>query len=223
MSRKLLFPCALLGTTLAMASVLVNRAQAHCDGLDGPVVKAAARALATGNVNAVLIWVQPDDGEAVTKTFRKALAVRRLGPEAQELADLHFFETVVRLHRAGEGAPYTGLKPAGRDLGPVIPAVDKALETGSAEGLLKLPPTAAPHVTADTMVRELVGRYPQTRAVIEERGIDYCCGGGQSLSDAAKKHGLELPALVAALTKTLQTRAVRAEPSQRNWYAAPRS
>jgi hypothetical protein len=30
------------------------------------------------------------------------------------------------------------LKPAGRDLGPAIPAGDKALETGSAEPLLKL-------------------------------------------------------------------------------------
>jgi uncharacterized protein YbjT (DUF2867 family) len=48
------------------------------------------------------------------------------------------FETLVRVHRAGEGEPYTGLKPAGRDLGPAIPASDKALESGKAEPLVKL-------------------------------------------------------------------------------------
>lgn len=47
------------------------------------------------------------------------------------MADRYFFETVVRLHRAGEGAPYTGLKPAGRDLGPAIPLADKAVASGA--------------------------------------------------------------------------------------------
>jgi hypothetical protein len=45
---------------------------------------------------------------------------------------------VVRVHRAEEGAPFTGLKPAGRDLGPAIPAADAALDTGKAEPLVKL-------------------------------------------------------------------------------------
>jgi hypothetical protein len=64
--------------------------------------------------------------------------VRKLSPEARQLADTHFFETLVRLHRAGEGAGFTGLKPAGRDLGPAIPAADKALHDGNAEALVKL-------------------------------------------------------------------------------------
>jgi hypothetical protein len=34
--------------------------------------------------------------------------------------------------------PYTGLKPAGRDLGSAIPAADESIEKGSAEELLKL-------------------------------------------------------------------------------------
>jgi hypothetical protein len=106
---------------------------AHCDGMDGPVVNAAQKSLQTGNVNFVLIWVQPEDEEEIRSSFRKTLSVRKLSPEAKELADRYFFETVVRIHRAGEGAPYTGLKPAGRDLGPAIPAADKAIETGSAE------------------------------------------------------------------------------------------
>ena len=113
-------------------------AYAHCDGMDGPVVKAAQRALASADVNPVLIWVQSKDEGEVRDAFAKTIAVRKLNPDAQELADLYFFETVVRIHRAGEGEPYTGLKPAGRDLGPAIPAADKALEDGSVGLLVKL-------------------------------------------------------------------------------------
>jgi hypothetical protein len=58
-----------------------------------------------------------------------------LGKDAQEVADLYFFENVVRLHRKGEGAAYTGLKPAGLDVGPVIPLAEKAIESGSDEKL----------------------------------------------------------------------------------------
>ena len=111
---------------------------AHCDGLDGPVVKAAQRALETRNVSLVLIWVQAGDEPEIRAAFEQALVVRVLGPQAEALADRHFFETVVRVHRAGEGAPYTGLKPAGRNLGPAIPAADTALEEGSLSPLLAL-------------------------------------------------------------------------------------
>lgn len=130
-----------LGATvaaLAIAGLGVGTALAHCDGLDGPVVKAAEKALQTGNVNLVLIWVQQKDEPEVKAVFEQALAVRTLSPQSRELADRHFFETLVRLHRAGEGAPYTGLKPAGRDLGPAIPAADRALETGSMGALEQL-------------------------------------------------------------------------------------
>ena len=111
---------------------------AHCDGIDGPVVKAAQKALEMGNVNLVLIWVQKTDEDEIKKAFQKTFAVRKLNPQAKELADTYFFETLVRIHRAGEGAPYTGLKPAGRDLGSAIQAADKALENGKIEPLLKL-------------------------------------------------------------------------------------
>jgi len=106
--------------------------------MDGPVVKAAQQALATGNVNLVLFWIQGKDVPEVRKAFAKTQAVRKLNPEARELADLYFFETVVRIHRAGEGEPYAGLQPAGRDLGPAIPAADRAIETGSVDQLVTL-------------------------------------------------------------------------------------
>jgi hypothetical protein len=123
---------------LAFAALMASPAQAHCDGLDGPVVKAARQSLATGNVKIVQIWVQSGDDAELRAAFAKTLAVRKLNPEAKELADLYFLETVVRLHRAGEGEPFTGLKPAGRDLGPAIPAADKAVDDGSTEALAKM-------------------------------------------------------------------------------------
>ena len=113
-------------------------ALAHCDGLDGPVVNAARNALETGDVNFALVWVQLKDEPEVRNAFEKTLSVRKLSPTARELADMYLFETVVRIHRAGEGAPYTGLKPAGRNIGPAIPAADKSLATGSVEPLAKL-------------------------------------------------------------------------------------
>jgi hypothetical protein len=111
---------------------------AHCDGLDGPVITAAKKALETGDVTLVLIWVQKKDEGEIKKAFQNTLAVRKLSPEARDLADMYFFETLVRIHRAGEGEPYTGLKPAVRDLGPAIPAGDKAVAEGKLEPLYKL-------------------------------------------------------------------------------------
>ncbi len=113
-------------------------AAAHCDGLDGPVVAAARQALDTGDVNRVLVWVKPGDEPVIRDAFGKAREVRKLNASARQFADHSFYETLVRVHRAGEGEPYTGLKPAGRDLGPALPAGDKAVETGSLEPVVKL-------------------------------------------------------------------------------------
>lgn len=103
----------------------------HCDSLDGPVVTAARRALETRDVDLVLPFVPADGEDEVRAAFDRAMPVRELGPEARETADLLFFETVVRIHRAGEGAPYTGLKPAGLSFGPVIPLAEEAIDDNS--------------------------------------------------------------------------------------------
>ena len=126
---------ALLVTGLTLLLSGAGTAFAHCDGLDGPVVTAARKALQTNNVNLVLIWVQPADEAELKNVFQQTLAVRKLNAESRALADRNLFETVVRLHRSGEDAPYTGLKPAGRDLGPAIPAADRALESGDTKAL----------------------------------------------------------------------------------------
>lgn len=139
MKKKLRF--LLSGTVAFLLTIIIltpGTTFAHCDGIEGPVVAAAKKALETGNVNLVLIWVQKKDEMAIKHAFEQTMVVRKLSPSAKELADMYFFETLVRIHRAGEGAPYTGLKPAGRDSGPAIPAADKALKDGKLEPLFKL-------------------------------------------------------------------------------------
>lgn len=110
----------------------------HCDSMDGPVVTAARRALDSQDVKIVLPFVKKDGEEEVTRAFEIAEKARGYGGAAREVADLYFFETAVRVHRAGEGAPYTGLKPAGLGHGPVIPVAEMGIDSGSPEQLQDL-------------------------------------------------------------------------------------
>ncbi len=144
---------ALLGWGLARPAPVA----AHCDSMNGPVVMAARAALERGTVELVLAWVRPQDEERIRDAFARTLEVRKAGGEAEALADLWFFETLVRIHREGEGEPYTGLKPAGQEPAPGIAAADRALEAGTADGLA---PEIADHV-ADA-VRE---RFERVRAL----------------------------------------------------------
>ena len=111
---------------------------AHCDSLGGPVIIAAQKALETNNIKLILLWVSQKDEAEIKKAFDKTIAVRKLNPQVKELADMYFFETLVRIHRAGEGFAYTGLKPASTDFGLAIPAADKSIVTGKLEPVAKL-------------------------------------------------------------------------------------
>lgn len=104
----------------------------HCDTRDGPVVRAAIQALETGNLNYVLIWIPKESEKELKNIFAKTLKARKAGKEAKEVADDWFFENAIRLHRAGEGAAYTGMKPAGLSEGPVVPIAEKAIGDGDA-------------------------------------------------------------------------------------------
>ncbi len=132
-SIKGFLTAAALTLTILLAP---QAALAHCDTLDGPVVADARLALTRADVTPVLKWLQLEDEKEVREAFARTLAVRKLDPAAQALADNYFFETLVRIHRAGEGAPYTGLKAAGT-VEPVVAKADQALEQGSVDGLTK--------------------------------------------------------------------------------------
>lgn len=146
------FTGVILATIIIALLCVSSKAQAHCDTLDGPVVMAAKKALEKGNVTPVLKWVKKENEEEIRSLFKKTLAVRNKGPEAKELADMYFFETLVRLHRAGEGAPYTGLK--GEPVEPIIGEADKSLDRGSVDHLVK-------HVT-DAVAKGIRQRFANT-------------------------------------------------------------
>jgi hypothetical protein len=125
---------AVLFAALSLSLVPIA-ARAHCDTLDGPVVKTALVALDKGDVRPVLAWVKEGHDREIQSAFAKALEARKRQPASHEASDHRFLETLVRVHRAGEGAPYTGLKAAGEGVGAAVQAADHAIEKGSVAGV----------------------------------------------------------------------------------------
>ena len=127
-----------LTLSLIFVSFFTNPANtfAHCDSIEGPVVIAAKKALETGNLNYVLLWVSENDETEISNMFEKVMKVRNLRDDVRSLVDMYFIETVVRVHRMGEGVGYTGLKP--QDFNPAegIEAADIAIETNSVNDIL---------------------------------------------------------------------------------------
>lgn len=123
-----------IAAAVALTFAIPNNAAAHCDTLDGPVIQDAHKALEAKDITPVLKWVKAKDEKAVKAAFQKALAAKGANAEA---VHNKFFATLVKIHRAGEGAPFTGLKPAGA-VEPAVAEADKALASGSADALVKL-------------------------------------------------------------------------------------
>ena len=126
------------GAVAAMAAaflLLPGAASAHCDSFDGPVIKEAQKALQTNKVKLLYKWITPADEAEITALFDKTYALRGGDAEIYAIVEKHFLETLVRLHRASEGVPYTGLKAAG-SVKPIVKMSDEALDTGNIDGLL---------------------------------------------------------------------------------------
>lgn len=107
---------------------------AHCDTMAGPVVKDVKMAFEKKDVTPVLKWVSKDKEPEIRAAFEVALIERAKSADAKEKADMRFIETVVRIHRAGEGAPFSGMKPANA-IEPIELKADQALEAGSVNEL----------------------------------------------------------------------------------------
>ncbi len=110
-------------------------ARAHCDTFSGPVIADARLALEKADVAPALKWIKPEDEAELQAAFQKTMNVRSKGTDAREIADRYFFETLARLHRKGENAPFTGLRDEAVEH-PIALAED-ALRSGSAEELTK--------------------------------------------------------------------------------------
>jgi hypothetical protein len=141
----------------------------HCDTMDGPVVKNVRMALEKGDVRLILPWAPKEAEAEITSAFRSTLEARALGPAAARVADMWFFETVVRLHRAGEGAPYTGLKPAGLDWGPVVNRAEKAIETGDPTDVVRFVAHEVEHAMKERFDRAMALKAHAHHGVDAER------------------------------------------------------
>ncbi|WP_372795927.1 DUF6448 family protein [Pontiella sp.] len=146
-----------------------NHAQAHCDTMSGPLIPEARQALEKGDVTPILKWVMPGDEAEIKAAFAQAVAVRATGTEAQKLADRYFLETLVRIHRAGEGAPYTGLKDEPVD--PIVALADNALADGSADDMIAKLSRHMAHAVEEKYNRALEARKHKDESV--EAGREY--------------------------------------------------
>lgn len=120
-----------LVTGLVIMAILPKKAYAHCDTMDGPTAKDGQKALETNNINFALKWIASEYEEELSKIFELSVKVRKLNKDAEELADRYFLENLVRIHRAGEGAPFEGLKPHGVPIDEKVAAADKSIEIGN--------------------------------------------------------------------------------------------
>lgn len=59
--------------------------------------------------------------------------------------------------------------------------------------------SAVHDVSRESIVNEVLLRYPVTVAVFNAFGIDACCGGAASIADAAQRDGADVERLMAAL------------------------
>lgn len=165
MRRGLRIGTALMVAVIAigLAALMTGTALAHCDTMGGPVIPEAKAALEKGDVTPILKWVKKDKEEEIKAAFAQAVAVRAKGPEAKELADKYFLETLVRLHRAGEGAPYTGLKD--EPVEPIVAMADKALADGSADEMVKKMSAHMAHAVQEKFQKAMEARKNKDKSV----------------------------------------------------------
>ncbi|MGC9373270.1 MAG: DUF6448 family protein [Thermovirgaceae bacterium] len=124
----------ILASSAVLLFLSARRSEAHCDTLEGPVISDAVKAFERMSPDVVLKWIRQEDEDEIREAFEKALKVSDLGEEPREMARMWFFETLVRVHRAGEGAPYEGLQPSD-SVPPVVKLADEALEKGDVREL----------------------------------------------------------------------------------------
>lgn len=181
-------------TVLACAAVFMlsaRNARAHCDAVNGPVAVDARKALQNEDVDTVAIWVGEEQDGELKSAYKQAVPVFKMGGKADELAERYFMESAVRLHRAAEGMPYTGLKPA-QPLPKDIAVAEKALETGELQPVTDL--------LAKGLRRE-TNRYFQKALTTKEKYNGDSVARGREWADAYVKYVI----FVHKLHQTIQS------------------
>lgn len=73
------------------------------------------------------------------------------------------------------------------------------------------------NVSGETKVKEIVLSNPAATRVLEDAGVDYCCGGNKSLHDAC----LHANVPAEEILKRLRENSGQVSPSDTNWVSAP--
>lgn len=154
-------------TVFVVTVIVFSTANAHCDTMNGPVIKDAQSALKNNDIGPVLKWIKKEHEVEISALFKKTTILRKISPEVKEIADRLFFETLVRLHRAGEGAPYTGLKADSHDN--AIEEADRAIEQGTAENLIFGLTTSIEHELHKKFDRVMKTKTTMNKSVEEGR------------------------------------------------------
>lgn len=133
-------PWFILLLIFLISAFSTNVTFAHCDTMDGPLIADAKKAILENNVSYALKWVSAENEKEIKEVFDLMMKVRGLSPDAKELSEKYFFETLVRIHRAGEGVPFTGVKPSGTPIDEKVLAADRAIASGNLSALNGLMP-----------------------------------------------------------------------------------
>lgn len=191
MKTKTFFKTAIFFSVAGIMALTLGAAtaMAHCDTKSGPVAVDARKALANKNFETVAIWVGQEQHKDLRAAFDQAIDVYQMGGKAKALAEQYFMETAVRLHRAAEGMPYTGLKPA-QPLPEDIAKAEKALKTGNLEPVTDL-------LTAE-MKQKMQHLLQQARSAGQNK--DKSLEAGRKWADAYVKYII----YVHGLYKTIQ-------------------
>lgn len=161
----------MLGLLLAGAFLLISISSfAHCDSYDGPVIKDALKALDQNKVELVLKWIEPQQEKEVISLFDKTYKLKKGDKEVYTIVEKHFLETLVRLHRETEGAPYTGLKPKG-SMTPLVEMADNSIEIKDVEGVLETVKNHLDHLVKERF--ETVLELSKTKDNSVEQGRAY--------------------------------------------------
>lgn len=156
---------------LALAFMLVSTtAFAHCDSYDGPVIKDALKALDQNNVQLVLKWIEPEQEKEIIPLFDKTYRLKNGDKQVYSIVEKYFLETLVRLHRETEGAPYTGLKPAGSTT-PLVVMADNSIAKNDVEGVVNTVTTHLEQVLRDRYSK--VAELSKTKENSVEQGRAY--------------------------------------------------
>lgn len=148
----------------------IFQVSAHCDSYDGPVIQDALKALEQNKVELVLKWVEPKHEKEIIAKFQQTIRLKGKNAEINKILENSFLETLVRLHREGEGASYTGIKPAG-SMTPLVEMADNSLVEKNIDHVVTSVNNHLTHVLKEKY--EKVVELSKTKDESVEKGREY--------------------------------------------------